>query len=116
VRRLGRWWSAQKTRALRLGIVAVNPRTEASTWVAFERRLRQLGYVDGQNLEIEFIPVNLQDDTIRAAVTRLVSSDVDIIATGGNEFIAQAALGRHQGDPNRDYCDRLRPSRAWLRR
>jgi putative ABC transport system substrate-binding protein len=92
VRRLGRWWSAQKTRALRLGIVAVNPRTEASTWVAFERRLRQLGYVDGQNLEIEFIPVNLQDDTIRAAVEGLVSSDVDIIVTGGNEFVARAAL------------------------
>ena len=42
---------AQQTRALRLGIVAVTPRIEASTWVAFERRLRQLGCVDGQNLE-----------------------------------------------------------------
>jgi putative ABC transport system substrate-binding protein len=35
--------------------------------------------------------VNLQDDTIRAAVARLVSSDVDIIVTGGNEFIVNAA-------------------------
>jgi putative ABC transport system substrate-binding protein len=82
---------AQQTRTLRLGIVAVTPRTTAATWVAFERRLRQLGYVDGQNLKVEFIQVNLQDDTIRAAVTRVVSSDVDIIITGGNEFIANAA-------------------------
>jgi putative ABC transport system substrate-binding protein len=81
---------AQQTRTLRLGIVAVTPRA-GPLWVAFERRLRQLGYVDGQNLKVEFIQVNLQDDTIRAAVTRLVSSDVDIIITGGNEFIANAA-------------------------
>jgi putative ABC transport system substrate-binding protein len=81
---------AQQTRALRLGIVAVTPRI-APLWVAFERRLRQLGYVDGQNLKVEFIQVNSQDDTIRAAVTRLVSSDVDIIVAAGNEFAAKAA-------------------------
>jgi putative ABC transport system substrate-binding protein len=72
--------------------VAVNPRDTAASWGAFERRLRQLGYVDGQNLKVEFIRVNLQDDTIRAAVTSLVSSDVDIIVIGGNEFAAKAAL------------------------
>jgi putative ABC transport system substrate-binding protein len=81
---------AQQSRPLRLGIVAATPRTGV-LWVAFERHLRQLGYVDGQNLKVEFIQVNLQDDTIRAAVARQVSSDVDIIVTGGNEFIAKAA-------------------------
>jgi putative tryptophan/tyrosine transport system substrate-binding protein len=82
---------AQQTRTLRLGIVAVTPRN-GPLWVTFEQRLRQLGYVDGQNLMIEFIQVDLQDDTIRAAMTKIVSSDVDIIVTGGNEFIAKAAL------------------------
>ena len=82
---------AQKTKTLRLGIVAVTPRT-GPLWVTFEQRLRQLGYVDGQNLTIEFIQVDLQDDTIHAAITKIVSSDVDIIITGGNEFIAKAAL------------------------
>ena len=82
---------AQKTKTLRLGIVAVTPRT-GPLWVTFEQRLRQLGYVDGQNLTIEFIQVDLQDDTIHAAITKIVSSDVDIIITGGNEFIVKAAL------------------------
>jgi putative tryptophan/tyrosine transport system substrate-binding protein len=80
---------AQQTRTLRLGVLAVTPRT-GPLWAAFEQRLRQLGYVDGHNLKIEFIQVDLQDDTIRAAVTQLVR-DVDIIVTGGNEFAAKAA-------------------------
>ena len=82
---------AQQIRTLRLGIVAATPRA-GPLWVAFEQRLRQLGYVDGQNLKIEFIQVDLQDDTTRAAMMKIVSSDVDIIVTGGNEFIARAAL------------------------
>lgn len=82
---------AQKTRPLRLGIVAITPRT-GPLWVTFEQRLRQLGYVDGQNLTIEFIQVDLRDDTIRTAMTKIVSSDVDIIVTGGDEFIAKAAI------------------------
>jgi len=81
---------AQQTRTLRLGIVAVTPRT-GPLWVAFEKRLRELDYVDGQNLKIEYIHVSLQDETIDAAVTKLVRGGIDIIITGGNEFIAKAA-------------------------
>ena len=80
---------AQQTRALRLGILAVTPRT-GPLWVAFEQRLRELGYVDNQNLKIEFIHVSLQDETIDAAVTKLVRGGPDIIVTGGNELIAKA--------------------------
>jgi putative ABC transport system substrate-binding protein len=73
----------QPLRTLRLGIVGVTPRN-GPLWVGFEQRLRELGYIDGQNLAIEFIQVTLQDDTIRAAMTKLVSGDIDIIVTGGN--------------------------------
>jgi putative ABC transport system substrate-binding protein len=81
----------QPSRALRLGVVGVTPRT-GPLWAAFEQRLRELDYVDGQNLAVEFIQVNLQDDTIRVAMTKLVDDEVDIIVTGGNEFVARAAL------------------------
>jgi putative tryptophan/tyrosine transport system substrate-binding protein len=81
----------QLSRVLRLGVVGVTPRT-GPLWAAFEQRLRELDYVDGKNLAVEFIQVNLQDDTIRAAMTKLVGDDVDIIVTGGNEFVARAAL------------------------
>ena len=34
---------------LRIGVVSlVNPRT-ATFWVAFDRRMRELGYIEGQN-------------------------------------------------------------------
>jgi putative ABC transport system substrate-binding protein len=79
---------AQQTRTLRLGVLAVTPRT-GPLWAAFEQRLRQLGYVDGYNLKIEFAQVDLRDDTIRAAATQLVR-DVDVIVTGGNEFAPKA--------------------------
>jgi len=81
----------QRTRMLHLGIVAVTPRA-GPLWAAFEQRLSELGYLNGQNLAIEFIQVNLQDDTIRAALTKLLSGNVDVIVTGGNEFVAKAAL------------------------
>jgi putative tryptophan/tyrosine transport system substrate-binding protein len=81
----------QPLRTLHLGIVGVTPRN-GPLWVGFEQRLRELGYIDGQNLAIEFIQVTLQDDTIRAAMTTLVSGDIDIIVTGGNEYLTKAAL------------------------
>ena len=42
------------SKILRLGIVAATPR-KGPLWVAFEQRLRELEYVDGQNLAVEFI-------------------------------------------------------------
>jgi putative ABC transport system substrate-binding protein len=69
--------------------LAVTPRT-GPLWVAFEQRLRELRYVDNQNLKIEFIHVSLQDETIDAAVTKLVRGGPDIIVAGGNELIAKA--------------------------
>jgi putative ABC transport system substrate-binding protein len=81
----------QPLRTLHLGIVGVTPRN-GPLWVVFEQRLRELGYIDGQTLAIEFIQVTLQDDTIRAAMAKLVRGDIDIIVTGGNEYLTKAAL------------------------
>jgi putative ABC transport system substrate-binding protein len=83
--------SISASRTLRLGIVAATPR-KGPLWVAFEQRLRELGYVDGQNLAVEFVQVTLQDEIIRAAATKLVSGDIDIIVTGGNEYLIKAVL------------------------
>jgi putative ABC transport system substrate-binding protein len=82
---------AQPHKTVRLGVVGVTPRT-GPLWMAFEQRLRELGYIDGQNLAIDFIQVTLQDEAIRPAMTRLVSGGADIIVTGGNEYLTRAAL------------------------
>jgi hypothetical protein len=57
----GRYYPEQKavnSLAPRLGIVGVTPRN-GPLWVGFEQRLRELGYIDGQNLTIEFIQVSM---------------------------------------------------------
>ena len=82
---------AQQSNVLHLGIVTLTPRT-APNWVGFERRLRELGYIEGQKFSIEFMQASGQDDSISAAVTKLVSDNVDIIMATGNELSPKAAL------------------------
>jgi putative tryptophan/tyrosine transport system substrate-binding protein len=76
---------SQPSRVLRIGVVGVTPRA-GPLWGAFEQRLRELDYIDGQNLAVEFIQVNLQDETIRAAMAKLVADNVDIFVTGVMNF------------------------------
>jgi putative ABC transport system substrate-binding protein len=59
----------------RVGIIAINPRS-APFFVAFEQRLRELGWVEGKNLEIVFrMPRRPQDAP--AAAAELVRQKVD---------------------------------------
>ena len=59
--------------------------------VAFEDRLRELGYVEGRNLTIDFVQ---RDDTDRliAAVGELARRDVDVILPAGQEAVLKAAI------------------------
>ena len=83
--------SAQPAKIVRLGIVTLVPRT-APNWVGFDQRLRELGYVDGQNLAIEFIRPTGLADSIGEAMKELVGRNVDIIIAAGNELAPKAAL------------------------
>jgi putative tryptophan/tyrosine transport system substrate-binding protein len=77
-------------RVFRIGIVsgAQHSRPEH---VAFEDRLRELGYVEGRNLTIEFVQ---GDDTDRliAAVGELAQRGVDVIVAGGQDAVLKAAI------------------------
>jgi hypothetical protein len=44
----------ERPKRLRIGTLSLNRRTSAQR-VAFEQRLRELGYIEGQNLVIEYI-------------------------------------------------------------
>ena len=64
------------TRIFHVGIVAGTPRTSPER-VAFEDRLRWLGYVEGRNLAIDF--VHYDDlDRLAAAVGELAQRRVDV--------------------------------------
>ena len=78
-------------RVVKLGILStVNPRTTTFT-EAMIQRLRELGYLEGQNLVIEFR--NAQGDVTRlpALAVELVSLNVNVIVASGPEATLQAA-------------------------
>jgi hypothetical protein len=55
---LARLSSAQAPRKMtRVGIATIQPRT-GPLWTAFEERLKELGYAEGENLAVEFIDLN----------------------------------------------------------
>jgi putative ABC transport system substrate-binding protein len=62
---------------LRVGTVSLNTRTSPQRQ-AFEHRLRQLGYIEGQNLVIEYILTPDRADRIDEAARELVQRKIDI--------------------------------------
>jgi ABC-type uncharacterized transport system substrate-binding protein len=81
----------QVGKVYRIGVVApgVNPRS-ASFFQAFEQRLRELGWVDGRNLVIDFqMPKGSSD--ISSIAADLVGQNVDLILAGGPEASLKAA-------------------------
>ena len=44
-------------KVVRVGIATIQPRT-GPLWTAFEQRLKELGYTEGENLAVEFIDLN----------------------------------------------------------
>lgn len=81
----------QAGKVYRIGILAagVNPRS-APFFQAFERRLRDLGWVDGKNLSIAFqTPTGSRD--VSAIAADLVRQNVDLILAGGPEASLKAA-------------------------
>jgi putative ABC transport system substrate-binding protein len=75
----------------RIGVISsgVNSRS-ASFFQAFEQRLRELGWVDGKNLAIDFqMPTGSRDISVVAA--DLVRQNVDLILAGGPEASLKAA-------------------------
>jgi putative tryptophan/tyrosine transport system substrate-binding protein len=78
------------TRIFHIGIVAGTPRSSPER-VAFEDRLRELGYVEGRNLAIDF--VHYDDlDRLAAAVGEMARRRVDVLLVGGHDALLKAAV------------------------
>jgi putative ABC transport system substrate-binding protein len=78
------------TRVFHIGIVAGLQRS-LPEHVAFEERLRELGYLEGRNLTIDFVQDN-DPDRLAAAVGEFARRGVDIIVTGGQDAALKAAI------------------------
>jgi putative ABC transport system substrate-binding protein len=87
-----RYASAQtRPRMLRIGTVQSVLR-ERPTFRAFEHRLRELGYVEGHDLVIDYSIVRGETELYGPAMQELVRRKVDIIVAGGNEFALKSAM------------------------
>jgi len=69
----------QPTRT-RIGITTIQPRT-SPIYVAFDQRLRELGYIEGQNLIVDFLNPEDWAEGIAGAIKELVRRQVDVIVT-----------------------------------
>jgi len=82
---------AEPTKMFRVGIAALaNPRS-APFFVAFEERLRELGYIEGKTLAVDFLPTEGKIERLPAAMEELVRRKVDVIVAGGAEVTLKAA-------------------------
>jgi putative ABC transport system substrate-binding protein len=68
----------QQPAMTRVGIVTIQPRT-ASMYAAFDQRLRELGYVEGQNLALDYVNPEDQAGGNAGAIEELLRRKVDII-------------------------------------
>src|SRR5262249_39732782 len=71
----------QAGRIARIGYLSTaNPRS-APNFAAFEQRLRELGYMDGQNIVIEYRDAEGDVDRLPDLAADLVRLDVNVIVT-----------------------------------
>jgi putative ABC transport system substrate-binding protein len=76
----------QPGRTYRLGCLLVSPR-DAPILVAFFGELRRRGFIEGQNLTVEYRAYELHPDLISQYAAELVNARVDVITTSGDEAI-----------------------------
>lgn len=84
--------NAQAPRKLvRVGIATVQPRT-GPLWTAFEERLKQLGYTEGENISLEFIDLNGSISDASSAMKELVHRRAEVLIAPGTEIALKAAI------------------------
>jgi putative tryptophan/tyrosine transport system substrate-binding protein len=86
----------QAPKMLRVGTASPNPRTFV-TQITFERRLRELGYIEGQNFAVEYVQIAGPNDAESAR--ELVRRKVDVIVTSGGDVSLKAAMGATRSIP-----------------
>ena len=76
----------QSTKIPRIGVLVTNSRSAIAARVdAFLQGLRELGYVEGKNIVIEWRSAEGKLDRLPALAAELVRLKVDVIVTGGSE-------------------------------
>src|SRR5499427_8610925 len=81
----------QATKVPRIGYLAGNMATAPHLPEAFRQGLRDLGYVEGRNVTIEYLDAEGKPERFPALAAELVALKVDVIVTAGGTRAAQVA-------------------------
>jgi len=83
--------TAQSSKSHRVGFLRNgNPTTPSSQDEVFRQSLRELGWIEGQNVMIEYRWAEGNPDRLPVLVAELVQAKVDVIVVGGNSAIRAA--------------------------
>ena len=91
---------------------ATSPDTFADRLRAFRQGLKDTGYVEGENVAIEYRWAENQIDRLPALAAELVRRQVAVIATTGGAACGVRGQGGNHDDPHR-LRRRRRPGQAW---
>src|SRR5712692_4615211 len=83
--------SQQTAKIARIGYLTTSLGVNPHLPEAFRQGLRDLGYVEGRNLVIEYRDAEGKADRLPALAAELVALKVDVIVTGGGTVAALAA-------------------------
>jgi putative ABC transport system substrate-binding protein len=78
---------------------STSPQAWASFLAAFIQGLKQAGYVDGQNVVIEYRWAENQNDRLPSLAAELVRYPVSVIVTSGGDHVVQAAKAAAPATP-----------------
>ena len=83
----------QSGKVPRIGFLVVSSPSAASARVeAFQQGLRELGYVEGKNITIEYRYAEGKADRLPQLASELVRLKVDVLVAGGGNQLALAAM------------------------
>jgi putative ABC transport system substrate-binding protein len=93
----------QPEKMLRVGALSAQPRA-APIWLAFERRMTELGYKSGTNFALEFVQVDSMADYERG-YRELAARNVDIMLATGPGDLAEVGARCHADASGGHACD-----------
>ena len=75
---------AQQQRIYRVGYLANDPDRASPTFQAFLEAMRQLGWIEGKNIDIRYLTSNGRDERFAELAAAVVRDKVDVIVTTGS--------------------------------
>jgi putative ABC transport system substrate-binding protein len=80
-------WAQQPGKLPTIGFLAANPSIESQRVAAFVQRLRELGWIDGRNLAIEYRWAEGRNERYAENAAEFVRLKVDVIVTSGTPAV-----------------------------